>query len=660
MDNLLSYDDFLRGILVNEGIEIPESVNEGHGIRGFFNKVAQARVKSELQEEIALSKQIMDSIQQGLDGLNDDMSGIKDELSDGKVKITGEKQKALESITKLLDDARQNTWDINDLIDEGEIDYAGFTANVGLATVTLFGVLLFPIRARILVHKGYNYFFATIRNTIRKALVMLQLNFDQFENLIITKSFQSLDYIQDRDAANEVSAAFGAITTSLFDKDKGSMKNKRGYHEMETALKAAKDKYLAQINMRKLEKQSSSAYNSLDMYQNTYTKSLETLRNYTQDDVQKHLDAIKTSMNKLAAGDVDLTAYGELIIATAEEHAYKVSSSIYTRFAKMTEVFSLPNQQKMIDLIQAATKEEQDNAKKQMEKKMKDEAFKEAEKLAKKINEGGEKIFLSIDSCSFEKDNDGNYVNISADGWTYEEFNKLQDEDKDVFRKWLGMHDEVLQKCDETLRTALPTIKNNGYYDYVDSLLHVISDCIVDKTGGKVNDGLIFGFDDFSDMVLEKKGKDKKKNKENEHGSSNNGVKADKDGKSEKGGYYLDLTNAEDKIGEIKYMYVEKENVARVALELIGREVIDSNSFIKVTNKNAKLNKSDKPETRKDSVDLIDLIKSACGDGNKDKKSEMSRSTYTTLVDSLKDIRDVINHEGEQKIKEENTKKSEE
>ena len=71
-------------------------------------------------------------------------------------------------------------------------------------------------------------------------------------------------------------------------------------------------------------------------------------------------------MNKIAGQEVDLQTYSELIIAAAEEHAYKVSSSIYNKFAKMTEVFSLPNQKKMIDLIKEATTEEIEESKKRV------------------------------------------------------------------------------------------------------------------------------------------------------------------------------------------------------------------------------------------------------------------------------------------------------
>ena len=129
---------------------------------------------------------------------------------------------------KIIEDSRKNTWDLNELIDEGEIDYTGFTANVGIASVAYFGILLTPFRSVVMIHKGYNYFFNIVKNTIRKALVMLQLNFDQFENLIITKGFQSLDYLQDQDTSVKISEFYGKLQAKLFDEKTGMMKGKRG------------------------------------------------------------------------------------------------------------------------------------------------------------------------------------------------------------------------------------------------------------------------------------------------------------------------------------------------------------------------------------------------------------------------------------------------
>ena len=318
MNNILSFNEYNGQEL--EVIAYENTLNEG--LRNFFNKIASRKVRSELSDEIEMSKSIMDGIQSGLESLNENFDAIRKGIEDDKdEKIKGEKQKALDAIIKILEDSRKSTWDLNQLIDEGEIDYTGFTANVGIASVAYFGILFTPFRATIMIHKGYNYFFNIIKNTIRKALVMLQLNFDQFENLIITKGFQSLDYVQDVAASQKLDDTIDAILKELCGEKTGMIKSKSKAADYRKNIDIAYKRVRMENEKNKKLKQSSDVYNNLDSYNNTYTKSLEALRTYSQDDVQKHLDAIKTSMSKLAGQEVDLQTYSELIIAAAEEHA---------------------------------------------------------------------------------------------------------------------------------------------------------------------------------------------------------------------------------------------------------------------------------------------------------------------------------------------------
>ena len=192
MNNIKSFNEYTGQEL--ERVVYDNELNEKRMLRGFFNKRAARKVKSELAEEIEMSKTIMEGIQNGLDTLNENFDIIKKDIESDKSGKKGEKEKVLDSIKKIIEDSRNNTWDLNQLIDEGEIDYTGFTANVGIASVAYFGILFTPFRSIVMIHKGYNYFFNIVKNTIRKALVMLQLNFDQFENLIITKGFQNAGY----------------------------------------------------------------------------------------------------------------------------------------------------------------------------------------------------------------------------------------------------------------------------------------------------------------------------------------------------------------------------------------------------------------------------------------------------------------------------------
>ena len=371
MNNIKSFNEYTGQEL--ERVVYDNVLNEKSMLRGFFNKRAARKVKSELAEEIEMSKAIMEGIQNGLETLNENFDIIKKDIESDKSEKKGEKEKVLDSIKKIIEDSRTNTWDINQLIDECEIDYTRFTANVGIASVAYFGILFTPFRSIVMIHKGYNYFFNIVKNTIRKALVMLQLNFDQFENLIITKGFQSAGYLQDQDTSVKISEFYGKLQSKLFDEKSGSLVGKKGSAYAKEQMQLAKQQIDAMMKADKIRNLSDNAYNCLDQYNNTYTRSLETLRQYSQDDVQKHLDAIKTSMSKLAGQEADLQVFSELIIAAAEEHAYKVSTSIYNKFAKMSEVFSLPNQKKLIDLIQAATKEKQDAADEEKKRLERDE-----------------------------------------------------------------------------------------------------------------------------------------------------------------------------------------------------------------------------------------------------------------------------------------------
>ena len=558
MNNIKSFNEYTHQEL--EVIAYDNALNES--LRSFFNKKAAAKVRAELADEIEMSKTIMDGIQTGLDSLNENFDIIRKGIEGNKdEKAKGEKQKALDAIIKILEDSRKNTWDLNQLIDEGEIDYTGFTANIGIASVAYFGILFTPFRATIMIHKGYRYFFNIIKNTIRKALVMLQLNFDQFENLIITKGFQSMDYVQDIAASQKLDDTIDAILKELCGEKTGMIKSKSKAADYRKNIDIAYKRVKIENDKNKKLKQSSDVYNSLDPYNNTYTKSLEALRQYSQDDVQKHLDAIKTSMNKLAGQEVDLQTYSELIIAAAEEHAYKVSTSIYNKFAKMTEVFSLPNQKKLIDLILAATQEEMDAA----QKKAKDIEAAKLKEDAEKAEDEGVKIFSSLSGTKLGKMNDEtkkyDEKDIDADNWTYDEFNKLDDDKKQIFDRWLNGHPEVLKKCDDTLQTALNIDK---YSEYVDMLIDYVGNCLV----GKNNESYILDFGQYLMESVKKKSATKKST-------------------TKKSIYMIDFNKLEDsQLKDVEKMFIKdgkkkKETVSRIALEVIGKKLLNDNTFIK-------------------------------------------------------------------------------
>ena len=610
MNNIKSFNEYTGQEL--ERVVYDNVLNEKSMLRGFFNKRAARKVKSELAEEIEMSKTIMEGIQSGLETLNENFDEIKKDIESDKSDKKGEKEKVLDSIKKIIEDSRNNTWDLNQLIDEGEIDYTGFTANIGIASVAYFGILFTPFRAAVMIHKGYNYFFNIVKNTIRKALVMLQLNFDQFENLIITKGFQSTGYLQDQDTSVKISEFYGKLQSKLFDEKSGSLVGKKGSAYAKEQMQLAKQQIDAMMKADKIRNLSDNAYNCLDQYNNTYTKSLEALRQYSQDDVQKHLDSIKTSMSKLAGQEADLQVFSELILAAAEEHAYKVSTSIYNKFAKMTEVFSLPNQKKLIDLIQAATKEKQDAAE---EEKRKREHAEELKK-ASEFEDEGVKIFSSLSGTKLGKMNDEtkkyDEKDIDADNWTYDEFNKLDDDKQQIFDRWLNSHPEVLEKCDDTLQTALNI---DNYSEYVDMLIDYVGNCLV----GKNNESYILYFGQY---LIESSKKKKT---------------------AKKSIYMIDFNKLEDsQLEDVKKMFIkdgekEKETVSRIALEVIGKKLLNDNTFVK------------------NAEQIVKHISDAATDATH--KVEISSVTYELLKNSIDKLKYLRSHD--YNITEDNTKKSE-
>ena len=623
MNNIKSFNEFtgqeLERVAYDNVLNEKSSLNKG--IRGFFNRRASSKVREELADEIEMSKSIMEGIKEGLDSLNSDFDVLRNEMDKLDDSQKGEKQKALDGIMKIIEDSRKNTWDLNELIDEGEIDYTGFTANIGIASVAYFGILFTPFRAAVMIHKGYNYFFNIIKNTIRKALVMLQLNFDQFENLIITKGFQSLDYLQDQDTSVKISEFYGKLQAKLFDEKTGMLKGKKGGEYAKQQMQLAKNQIDAMMKADKSRKLSDNAYNCLDQYNNTYTKSLETLRQYSQDDVQKHLDAIKTSMSKLAGQEVDLQTYSELIIAAAEEHAYKVSSSIYNKFAKMTEVFSLPNQKKLIDLIQDATKEQMDAAEKDASEKKEAENAKKLTEESNKIESKGSELFKKLGGSVGEldgikyKDDD-----INVDGCKYENFEKLEDDEKEQLDAWLSSHPEVLKKLDKKIQVNFNVPFNEICQVYIDSLIDYIGKSVV--VTEEVVESYIFNFDEY--VNEKKKVKLKKEEKPKETKKSN----------------YLDFNDFNDhQINRIKELYIDKKELAKEALKVIGKYLKD-NTFVE------------------NSEDIIDIIKN-CYDSKKEKLSSTTYDIISRVSKELKDKRSHDYYDAEEK-KEEKSEKSEE
>jgi hypothetical protein len=87
----------------------------------------------------------------------------------------------------------------------------------------------------------------------------------------------------------------------------------------------------------------------------------------------------------MSGNDVELVQYGELLISAAEEYAIKTNHGINNNFIKMSSVFNLENQKKLIELITAAQQEAQE----EIERKKKElEEQTDTEKIDESIERG--------------------------------------------------------------------------------------------------------------------------------------------------------------------------------------------------------------------------------------------------------------------------------
>ena len=396
MNNILTFEDYrkmnirqVESVIYHQFIDadIKDEVNEGV-IRKAINKAASNFIQSALADEIEKGKELEKNIKKALDGLDEGFEEIKKKINvnaDSKSKLA-----AIEKVKDAIKAVQSQAFDTLTMIgSEGEIDFAGFMGSASVAAAVNFGILFAPIRSIFMTRKAYKYFLAIIKQTIRRNLLIIQLNFDQFENLILQKSFETEDdseTITKRDTLNEI---IGALHNQLCGKD-SKIFSKKNTKELSAQLKAFKD---AQdlIFKQHREDAKNNPLRSLweDQHNNTYTRTLEQIKQYINDDSQKELDALKNSITKMAGNDVDLVPYGELLISAAEEYAVHTNHGINNNFIKMSSVFNLENQKKLIELIQSTQAENE----KEIQKKENKQIIKDEKKKIEKLRKEGKEIY---------------------------------------------------------------------------------------------------------------------------------------------------------------------------------------------------------------------------------------------------------------------------
>ena len=418
MNNILTFEDYrkmnIRQVesviyrqFIEEDIKDESEINEGF-IRNAINKSAGKFIQNALADEIEKGKELEKSIKEALDGLNKGFEELEKRI-DADTERGNEsstKLSAIDKVKEAIKAVQSQAFDTLTMIgSEGEIDFAGFMGSASVAAAANFGILFSPIRSVFMTRKAYKYFLGIIKQTIRRNLLVIQLNFDQFENLILQKSFETEDDSETMTKSNALHEIIGAMQAELCG-DKSKMFNKKKGKEMKEYLEAFKKAQDIAIKQNR-ENTKNNPLRSLweDQHNNTYTRTLEQIKQYINDDSQKELDALKNSITKMAGNDVELVPYGELLIAAAEEYAVHTNHGINNNFIKMSSVFNLDNQKKLIDLIVAAQEENQ----KEIDRKKANQDTKDLEKKKEENKKTGKDIYenkLKGKKYSFDEFND--------------------------------------------------------------------------------------------------------------------------------------------------------------------------------------------------------------------------------------------------------------
>ena len=500
-ENVLLTNYFLDDMLLEAKGKKKKKKEIEKGILGKLKKRANERVstfvKQALAEEIKMGKELDKSIHKALKSLNDYLSEMDDTLGkkddgskDDEYKDITTSSERLKKIKKILTVSKNQTYGVEELINDGGIDFVGFMNNMTFANFRCFGVMFSPITNTVLLRKCYNYFFGIIKQMIRKDLLIINLNFNYFENLILTKTHQSedvRDYADKIEEGNNVIRDFIEVIVKTMHKSS----DKKYIDRLKTLQNQYIQAYKAQLQGQKdMMGLRSNMYSEAlaNQYDNTYTKSFETMKQLALEDSQKQLEAIKTSMQKIAqidSNDPEMATYVEMIISMAEENAYKASAQINNKFIKLCEAFNLENQMHLIKLIQKANEENEIIKKIKIDKAKEKEANEkliEAMKASKKILEGyGVEIELDTDDVNNPKVTSAKNI----EDFVYEdkesEWEKLSNEDKKNLELFFYNFPDVREGIkDVYFRVHFSTPDSEDSWNrYAEYLVDSIGPCLV-------------------------------------------------------------------------------------------------------------------------------------------------------------------------------------
>ena len=487
MNNILNFAQYREQVrlfeenLVKSQILQPLDESLKGKIRKKINAKAEVFVRAALADEIEMGRQLNEEIQSSVDDLKEYIEKIQEFVDDN----TPDKTELFKKLEKMFDDIHKASFELLEILSGVKINFADYVQNATMATLVNFGVLFIPTRSIFLLKKSYKYFIGLIKNTIRKDMLMLMLNFDQFENTVLIQSLEDDEMNKEMEKLETQKAAVDQlIAVMMGEKSKKGQSYEKVIKDAERASKLVKQKF--DMELKSLDRKS-PAIGFDSRYDNTYTKTLDQLKSFVLEDDTKYLEAIKNGMRTQALDEVDTKSYVELLISAAEECAYEVSNAIHTNFIEKVSVFKLANQKRLIELV----KKDKELLEKQKEKDEK-ERIKELDKLKdekfeKAVEEHGEEIFNRVIEGSPEKQVE-KYKKLGKKEYDGEEYNE-----KDILTAWLSKFDvdeKEYKNWDEKKGDISDSLKlyfadvvpnEDSYLKYADILVDCLLPCAFKK-----------------------------------------------------------------------------------------------------------------------------------------------------------------------------------
>lgn len=487
MNNILNFEQYREQVrlfeenLVKSQILQPLDESLKGKIRKKINAKAEVFVRAALADEIEMGRQLNEEIQSSVDDLKEYIEKIQEFVDDN----TPDKTELFKKLEKMFDDIHKASFELLEILSGVKINFADYVQNATMATLVNFGVLFIPTRSIFLLKKSYKYFIGLIKNTIRKDMLMLMLNFDQFENTVLIQSLEDDEMNKEMEKLETQKAAVDQlIAVMMGEKSKKGQSYEKVIKDAERASKLVKQKF--DMELKSLDRKT-PAIGFDTRYDNTYTKTLDQLKSFVLEDDSKYLEAIKNGMRTQALDEVDTKSYVELLISAAEECAYEVSNAIHTNFIEKVSVFKLANQKRLIELV----KKDKELLEKQKEKDEK-ERIKELDKLKdekfeKAVEEHGEEIFNRVIEGSPEKQVE-KYKKLGKKEYDGDEYNE-----KDILTAWLSKFDvdeKEYKNWDEKKGDISDSLKlyfadvvpnEDSYLKYADILVDCLLPCAFKK-----------------------------------------------------------------------------------------------------------------------------------------------------------------------------------